>query len=40
MAGTFIISLIVFAKFDFSLTQMFHHMKTATPRGGIPEPGE
>ncbi|ACX68279.1 MULTISPECIES: cation acetate symporter [Paenibacillus] len=31
MAGTFIISLIVFAKFDFSLTQMFHHMKTATP---------
>ncbi|MFE0559669.1 cation acetate symporter [Paenibacillus sp. NPDC058910] len=31
MAGTFIISLIVFAKFDFSLTQMFHHMKSATP---------
>ncbi|SEL24585.1 cation/acetate symporter [Paenibacillus sp. cl141a] len=31
MAGTFIISLIVFAKFDFSLIQMFHHMKTATP---------
>lgn len=31
MAGTFIISLIVFAKFDFSLTQMFQHMKTATP---------
>ena len=31
MAGTFIISIIVFAKFDFSLTNMFEHMKTATP---------
>ncbi|WP_413773637.1 solute symporter family protein [Paenibacillus campinasensis] len=31
MIGTFIISIIVFAKFDFSLTNMFEHMKTATP---------
>ncbi|MFC0213503.1 cation acetate symporter [Paenibacillus chartarius] len=31
MAGTFIISLIVFAKFDFSVFAMFEHMKTATP---------
>ncbi len=31
MAGTFVISLIVFAKFGFSLTNMFEHMKTATP---------
>mgnify|MGYP001205409938 CR=1 FL=1 len=31
MAGTFVISIIVFAKFDFSLTAMFEHMKTATP---------
>ncbi|WP_068617310.1 solute symporter family protein [Paenibacillus tuaregi] len=33
MAGTFIISLIVFAKFNFSLTEMFNHLKTATPLG-------
>ncbi|WP_166241376.1 solute symporter family protein [Paenibacillus turpanensis] len=33
MAGTFIISLIVFAKFDFSVMAMFEHMKTATPLG-------
>ena len=33
MAGTFIISMIVFAKFNFSFTQMYEHMKTATPLG-------
>jgi cation/acetate symporter len=33
VAGTLIISLIVFAKFDFSLFKMFEHMKTATPLG-------
>lgn len=33
MTGTFIISIIVFAKFNFSFTQMFEHMKTATPLG-------
>jgi cation/acetate symporter len=33
MAGTFIISVMVFAKFHFSLTEMFDHMKTATPLG-------
>lgn len=31
MGGTLIISLIVFAKFNFSLTGMFEQMKTATP---------
>jgi len=31
MAGTFIISLIVFAKFDFNLMHMFDQMRTATP---------
>ncbi|MCM3268548.1 cation acetate symporter [Paenibacillus elgii] len=31
MAGTFIISLIVFAKFDFNLLHMFDAMATATP---------
>jgi cation/acetate symporter len=33
MSGTFIISLIVFAKFGFSVTSMFEHLKTATPLG-------
>ncbi|BDG33094.1 solute symporter family protein [Parageobacillus thermoglucosidasius] len=33
MVGTFIISIIVFAKFDFSLTKMFNEVKTATPLG-------
>ncbi|MFD2614231.1 solute symporter family protein [Paenibacillus gansuensis] len=33
MGGTFIISMIVFAKFHFSLYEMFEHMKTATPLG-------
>lgn len=33
MTGTFIISLIVFAKFDFSIIKMFAHMKEATPLG-------
>lgn len=33
MIGTFIISMIVFAKFNFSFVQMFEHMKTATPLG-------
>jgi cation/acetate symporter len=31
MGGTFIISIIVFAKFNFSVTEMFTYMKTATP---------
>jgi len=31
MAGTFIISLIVFAKFDFNIVTMFEKMQTATP---------
>ncbi|KRF43616.1 cation acetate symporter [Paenibacillus sp. Soil787] len=31
MGGTLIISLIVFAKFHFSITEMFESMKTATP---------
>ncbi len=31
MGGTLVISIIVFAKFGFSLTEMFAHMKTATP---------
>lgn len=31
MGGTFIISMIVFARFDFSIMAMFEHMKTATP---------
>ncbi|BBP93125.1 hypothetical protein BsIDN1_67430 [Bacillus safensis] len=34
MLGTLIISLLVFAKFDFSLLKMFEQMKTATPLGG------
>lgn len=33
MAGTAIISFLVFMKFDFSIVQMFSHMKTATPHG-------
>lgn len=33
MVGTFIISVMVFAKFNFSFTEMFNHMKTATPLG-------
>ncbi|MFV9510319.1 cation acetate symporter [Tepidibacillus sp. LV47] len=33
MTGTFIISLMVFAKFDFSFLKMFEYMKTATPLG-------
>ncbi|MDD9266097.1 cation acetate symporter [Paenibacillus sp. GCM10023248] len=31
IAGTFIISLIVFAKFDFNVMHMFEQMRTATP---------
>ncbi|CAM3003199.1 cation acetate symporter [Paenibacillus sediminis] len=31
IAGTFIISLIVFAKFDFNVGHMFNEMRTATP---------
>jgi cation/acetate symporter len=31
MGGTFLISIVVFAKFNFSITDMFEHMKTATP---------
>jgi len=33
MGGTLMISLIVFAKFNFSIGNMFEHMKTATPLG-------
>ncbi|MEK3806198.1 cation acetate symporter [Bacillus sp. FSL H8-0547] len=33
MIGTFIISVIVFAKFDFSIAKMFSEMQTATPLG-------
>lgn len=33
LIGTFIISVMVFAKFDFSITNMFQHMKEATPLG-------
>ena len=33
MIGTFIISIIVFSKFDFSFAKMFSEMKTATPLG-------
>lgn len=33
IVGTFIISLMVFAKFDFSVLKMFAHMKEATPLG-------
>ncbi|QRG69682.1 solute symporter family protein [Brevibacillus choshinensis] len=33
MLGTFVISLMVFAKFDFSLMKMFAQMQTATPLG-------
>lgn len=31
IAGTFIISLIVFAKFDFSVGHMFEQMRSVTP---------
>ena len=31
MLGTLVISVIVFAKFNFSITEMFSQMKTATP---------
>ncbi|NYE03922.1 cation/acetate symporter [Bacillus niacini] len=31
MGGTFLISIVVFAKFNFSITDMFGQMKTATP---------
>ncbi|MGD6816436.1 solute symporter family protein [Metabacillus sp. 113a] len=33
MVGTFIISVIVFAKFDFNVMKMFSEMQTATPLG-------
>ncbi|MDR4433484.1 solute symporter family protein [Bacillus tequilensis] len=33
MAGTLVISIIVFSKFDFNLNTMFEQMKTATPLG-------
>ncbi|MFF0827091.1 cation acetate symporter [Brevibacillus sp. NPDC003359] len=33
MVGTFIISMMVFAKFDFNLLKMFEQMKLATPLG-------
>ncbi|MGJ7921605.1 solute symporter family protein [Neobacillus sp. LXY-4] len=34
MIGTFIISMIVFAKFDFSVMKMFSELKAATPLEG------
>jgi cation/acetate symporter len=33
MGGTFVISLLVLAKFGFSITNMFEQVKTATPLG-------
>ncbi|MCG7406253.1 cation acetate symporter [Paenibacillus sp. ACRRX] len=33
MGGTLLLSIIVFSKFNFSLTEMFHQMKSATPLG-------
>jgi len=40
MAGTFLISFMVFAKFDFSIAKMFTEMKSATPMGaGFLNPG-
>jgi cation/acetate symporter len=33
MGGTLVISIMVFAKFDFSVINMFDHMKNATPLG-------
>lgn len=40
MIGTFIISLIVFSKFDFSVMKMFAEMKAATPlEGSFLNPG-
>lgn len=33
MVGTFVISVMVFAKFDFNLMKMFEHLQTATPLG-------
>lgn len=33
MVGTFVISVMVFAKFDFNLLKMFEHLQTATPLG-------
>jgi cation/acetate symporter len=33
MGGTLVISIIVFAKFNWSITDMFAQMKTATPLG-------
>ncbi|MGG4398287.1 cation acetate symporter [Paenibacillus thiaminolyticus] len=33
MGGTFLLSIFVFSKFDYSLTGMFEQMKTATPLG-------
>lgn len=40
MAGTFIISIMVFSKFDFNIMKMFDQVKTATPLGaGFLNPG-
>ncbi len=40
MGGTLVISLIVFAKFGFSVSNMFEQVKTATPLGeGFLNPG-
>lgn len=40
MAGTFLISIMVFAKFDFNIFKMFDEIKTLTPLGeGFLNPG-
>lgn len=40
MVGTLLISVMVFAKFDFNVIKMFDHVKTATPLGaGFLNPG-
>src|SRR5574342_75964 len=33
LIGSFVITFIVFAKFDFSVMNMFQHVKSATPFG-------
>ncbi|MCR8641223.1 cation acetate symporter [Paenibacillus sp. N1-5-1-14] len=33
MGGTLVLSIIVLSKFNFSITEMFNHLKTATPLG-------
>lgn len=40
MGGTFLLSIFVFSRFDYSLTGMFEQMKTATPLGEAFESGQ